>query len=154
MNPVSILHKSTAGRYRPVSYPDGPITARCRFMKNANWEHFKYNLRLSLCIFVSGIIRSTLFILYSQHSIHYENMPIQIYRRFQLQKLKNFQTKPPIFFHASAQNIDCGYSLEPPRRGGSNEYPQSMLFSKIRKIMYNPCKPQFYYIKVKGVKFI
>ena len=29
-------------------------------------------------------------------------------------------------FHISAQNIDCGYSLEPPRRGGSNEYPQSM----------------------------
>ena len=29
--PVSILHKSTAGRYRPVSYPDGPITARYRF---------------------------------------------------------------------------------------------------------------------------
>ena len=24
-------------------------------------------------------------------------------------------------------NIDRGYSLEPPRRGGSNEYPQSML---------------------------
>ena len=29
-------------------------------------------------------------------------------------------------FHIFAQNIDCGYSLEPPRRGGSNEYPQSM----------------------------
>ena len=29
-------------------------------------------------------------------------------------------------FRFSAQNIDCGYSLEPPRRGGSNEYPQSM----------------------------
>ena len=26
-------------------------------------------------------------------------------------------------FHISAQNIDCGYSLELPRRGGSNEYP-------------------------------
>ena len=26
----------------------------------------------------------------------------------------------------SAKNIDCGYSLEPPRQGGSNEYPQSM----------------------------
>ena len=26
----------------------------------------------------------------------------------------------------SARNIDCEYSLEPPRRGGSNEYPQSM----------------------------
>ena len=29
-------------------------------------------------------------------------------------------------FLTFAQNIDCGYSLEPPRRGGSNEYPQSM----------------------------
>ena len=31
-----------------------------------------------------------------------------------------------IIFLISAQNIDCGYSLEPPRRGGSNEYQQSM----------------------------
>ena len=31
-----------------------------------------------------------------------------------------------IIFLISAQNIDCGYSLEPPRRGGSNEYIQSM----------------------------
>ena len=31
-----------------------------------------------------------------------------------------------IIFLISAQNIDCGYSLEPPRQGGSNEYPQSM----------------------------
>ena len=31
-----------------------------------------------------------------------------------------------IIFLISAQNIDCGYSLEPPQRGGSNEYPQSM----------------------------
>ena len=31
-----------------------------------------------------------------------------------------------IIFLISAKNIDCGYSLEPPRRGGSNEYPQSM----------------------------
>ena len=30
-----------------------------------------------------------------------------------------------ISFLFSAQNIDCGYSLEPSRRGGSNEYPQS-----------------------------
>ena len=26
-----------------------------------------------------------------------------------------------IIFLISVQNIDCGYSLEPPRRGGSNE---------------------------------
>ena len=31
-----------------------------------------------------------------------------------------------IIFLISIQNIDCGYLLEPPRRGGSNEYPQSM----------------------------
>ena len=30
--PVSILHKSIAGRYRPVRIADGPITARYRFM--------------------------------------------------------------------------------------------------------------------------
>ena len=29
---LSILHKSIAGRYRPVSYPDGLITAHYRFM--------------------------------------------------------------------------------------------------------------------------
>ena len=39
-----------------------------------------------------------------------------------------------IIFHISAQNIDCGYSLEPPRRGGSNEYPQSMIWAERWKI--------------------
>ena len=51
--------------------------------------------------------------------------------------------KTLIFFHISAQNIDCGYSLEPPRRGGSNEYPQSMFWAEIRKIMYIPVNPSF-----------
>ena len=32
------------------------------------------------------------------------------------------------------QNMDCGYRLEPPRRGGSNLYPQSMFLAKISKI--------------------
>ena len=27
-----------------------------------------------------------------------------------------------------SQNIDCGYSLEPPQRGGSNVYPKSMFY--------------------------
>ena len=35
--PVSILYKSIAGRYRPVRVADRPITARCRFVKNASW---------------------------------------------------------------------------------------------------------------------
>ena len=37
-----------------------------------------------------------------------------------------FSDKKSDIFHISAQNIDCGYPLESPRRGGSNEYPQSM----------------------------
>ena len=36
-----------------------------------------------------------------------------------------------VTFLISAQNMDCGYSLEPPRRGGSNEYPQSMFRAEI-----------------------
>ena len=46
-------------------------------------------------------------------------------------------------FHFFAQNIDCGYSLEPPHRGGSNEYPQSMFWAEIRKIIYTPVNPSF-----------
>ena len=38
-----------------------------------------------------------------------------------------------LFFLFLLQNIDCGYSLEPPRRGGSNQYPQSMFWSKNKK---------------------
>ena len=33
------------------------------------------------------------------------------------------------------KNIDCGYSLEPPRRGGFNEYLQSMFLSRKMKII-------------------
>ena len=36
-----------------------------------------------------------------------------------------------LFFLFLLKNIDCGYSLEPPRRGGSNEYPQSMFRAEI-----------------------
>ena len=32
------------------------------------------------------------------------------------------------------QNIDCGYSLELPRRGGSDVYPRSIFLAKILKI--------------------
>ena len=39
-----------------------------------------------------------------------------------------------IIFIISAENMDCGYSLEPPHRGGSNEYPQSMFSADTLKI--------------------
>ena len=43
-------------------------------------------------------------------------------------KTGKFPDKNYDIFLISAQNIDCRYSLELPRRGGSNEYPQSMFF--------------------------
>ena len=51
--------------------------------------------------------------------------------------LKNFDTV--LIF---AQNIDRRYALEPPRRGGSNEYPHSLFWSKHKKISRNtPANP-------------
>ena len=54
--------------------------------------------------------------------------------------IENFITKKWKFsdeksdiFHINVQNIDCGYPLEPPRRGGSNEYPQSMFLRRNKK---------------------
>ena len=58
-------------------------------------------------------------------------------------KKRKFSIKNSDNFHVSAQNIDCGYPLEPPHRGGSNEYPQSMFWAEIRKIMYTPVNPSF-----------
>ena len=48
------------------------------------------------------------------------------------------------------------FLLKTYRRGGSNEYPQSMFLSKNKKNNMYPCKPKFYYIEVgfKGVKII
>ena len=51
-------------------------------------------------------------------------------QRFLAFKIENFQLKIFDIFLIFAQNIDRGYTLEPPRQGGSNEYPQSMFWRK------------------------
>ena len=58
-------------------------------------------------------------------------------------------------FHISAQ-IECGYSLEQSGWGSSDEYPQSMFLSRIKKNNVYSCTPQFYCTKVgfKGVNII
>ena len=67
-------------------------------------------------------------------------------------KSENFLIKNLIFFLYFCSKYRLWYSLEPPRRGGSNEYPQSMCSSqkkkKKRKLMYIPVNLQFCYIKV------
>ena len=63
-------------------------------------------------------------------------MPIQILPP----KNEKFQKR---IWYISAQNIDFGYSLEPPRRGGSNVDPQSMFLNRNKKKMYTPVNRSF-----------
>ena len=56
---------------------------------------------------------------------------------------ENFQTKNSDILHISSLNIDYVYSLELPHWDGSNEYPLSMFWAEIRKIMYTPVNPSF-----------
>ena len=92
---------------------------------------FDQNNSVFLC---KNIIETTKFC--QTNCSHYENMPIQNILKILQPKKEKFQIKNSYIFHVSAQNIDCGYSLEPPRRDGSNEYPQSIFLAEIRKIMY------------------
>ena len=70
-------------------------------------------------------------------------MPVQYTEIFKVVKNEKISVKKFDIFLIFAQNIDCGYSLEPPRRGGSNEYPQSMFWSKNKKNRYTPAYPSF-----------
>ena len=57
-------------------------------------------------------------------------------------KIVNFLRKIYIF-NTFAQNTDRGYTLESPRRGGSNIYSHPMFWGKNEK-----SKPHFHYLKV------
>ena len=60
-------------------------------------------------------------------------------------KKKNTGKNFDVFLIFFSQNIECGYMLEPPRRGGSNECPQStcMFWIKNKKNMYTPANHSF-----------
>ena len=62
---------------------------------------------------------------------------------------EKFQIKNSDIFHVSVQNIDCRYSLEPPRRCGSNGCTQSIFFiTKTDLYNFDPLKPHFYVVKL------
>ena len=65
--------------------------------------------------------------------LHYENMPVQYTEIFFSCKKKKFGDLFSIFFLICAQNIDCGYTLGPPR------------LAKIRKIDIPMHTPVFLY---------
>ena len=93
------------------------------------------NFEISHLVVCQDLLRS--------YSSHYANMSVQYSAIFHGCKNDNFQMKFFDSFLIFAQNIDCGYTLEPPQRGGSNEYPQSMFWSKNKKNMYTRVNPTF-----------
>ena len=89
------------------------------------------------------------FKLVKKFSITLRKLAYAIYRDFfSAIKIENFISKNSAILNDFAQNIDCGYTLERPRRGGSNEYPQSMFWIKSKKNRYTLVNPSFFYIKV------
>ena len=52
---------------------------------------------------------------------------------FSAVKIENFTRKVFDIFNIFARNIHCDYTIEPPRRGGSDEYPQCMFWIKKKK---------------------
>ena len=74
---------------------------------------------------------------------HYENLSMQYTEIFSAAKIENFQRKNCNIFDISAQDIDCGYTLKPPRRGGSNKFTQSMFWIKNKKNRYTLSYPSF-----------
>ena len=73
---------------------------------------------------------------------HYANTSMQYTAIFHGCKNVHFQMNYFNIFLIFAQNIDCG---------GSNEYPQSMFWSKNKKNQYTPVNPSFT-IKNRGVR--
>ena len=67
------------------------------------------------------LILSTLSFRNSYLHLHYENTPIKYIENF-ISKNWKFSDKNADTLYIPAQNIDCGYSLEPHQKGGSNEY--------------------------------
>ena len=65
-----------------------------------------------------------------------DNMPMQYTAIFHDCKNGNFSVKKSNIFLIFAQNIDRGYTLEPPHQ-------QSMFNSKNKKIIYTPVNPSY-----------
>ena len=80
----------------------------------------------------------------------FENLPMQYTEffsgvKYEKIQYKNFHYKNFDIFNklknVFVQKIDCGYTLEPPRRGDSNEYPQSMFWIRNKKNRNTPAYP-------------
>ena len=130
-----LLHWSVAQLYKFISSEK---------MSKAEYALGPNIIRSEVCRSTKTTLRKHAYSKAVAQILHYENTPIQIYWKNSQPKTEIFQIKILIFFfQISAQNIDCGYSLEPPRRGGSNEYHSLCVWAEIRKIMYTPVNPSY-----------
>ena len=77
------------------------------------------------------------------NEVHYENTPIQIYRKFHLQKTENFQIKNLIFFSYFCSKHGLWVLVRTASRD-----PQSTFLSRNMKNKVYHCNGKFYYIKV------
>ena len=92
--------------------------------KKVTWKCVGADNLSGQCIIVILVYHTTKTCLYNFDPLkpHFYIVKQGVYRGYTL------------FFLFQLKYIDCGYSLEPPRRGGSNEHPQSMFSSEIWKI--------------------
>ena len=80
-----------------------------------------------------------LFVLFTENkavTCYYENLPMQYTEIISPVKIEKFQPKSLDIFLIFAQNIDCGYTLEPPRRAEAvlTSTHKLCFGAKIRKI--------------------
>ena len=157
------LYTKTNKKKKPQTPPPPPPPKKKQKQKNKKKNKQKTTTKKkkkttkkhTLFIFIRTVLakHSLTYVLGTHQSDITKTCLFKYIENFTSKNIKFSDKKILILFHSSAQNIDCGYSLEPPRGGSSNEYPHSMFLSNNKKNNAYPCKPQFYYIKVgfKGV---
>ena len=107
-------------------------------------EELLFSLPKGIEIILYGHVRRCVKLLSSYFTI-FVITKTRLFKYIENFTTKNWQIseKILIFFIFLIKNIDWEYSLEPLRQGGSKEYPQSMFWAEIRKIMYTPVNPSF-----------
>ena len=126
----------------PNNFVENDNTVLCfPWRDSISFFFYFFFLFLFLFIFfflVTGIVtKSETYILFDTDTFYIitKTCPCNKQRFFELKKIENFQLKNFDIFLIFAQNIDCGYTLEPPRRGAVLTSTHNLCFeAKIRKI--------------------
>ena len=104
------------------------------------------NLKHTIDIFSRRQIKN-MFLIYSDNRLCITKTCLFKYTENFITKKGKFSDKKNLIFFIFLLKTDCGYTLEPPRRGGSNEYPQSMFLSRKKKNNVYPVNPSFTILK-------